>query len=71
MSPNQKFILLCLSIFFTFFLVIGKIPARYGSTIGRDTDPGTYWLIMLGFAGLILFLLYRFLIAWSKRFKIK
>lgn len=71
MSPKQKFILLCLSIFFTFFLVTGKIPIGYGSIIGRDTDPGNYWLIMLGFAALILFLLYRFLIAWSKRFKIK
>jgi hypothetical protein len=71
MSPKQKFILLCLSIFFMFFLVTGKIPVGYGSTIRRDTDLGSYWLIMLGFAALILFLLYRFLIAWSKRFKIK
>jgi hypothetical protein len=54
-----------------FFLVTGKIPVGYGSTIRRDTDLGSYWLIMLGFAALILFLLYRFLIAWSKRFKIK
>ena len=71
MSPKQKFILLCLSIFFMFFLVTGNIPIGYGSNISRDTNPGNYWLIMLGFAGLILFLLYRFLIAWSKRFKIK
>jgi len=70
-SPKQKLILLCLSIFFMFFLVTGKIPVGYGGSIGRDTDPGNYWLIMLVFAALILFLLYRFLIAWSKRFKIK
>lgn len=71
MISKQKFILLGLSIFFTFFLVTVKIPVGYGSTISRDNDPGNYWLMMLGFAGLILFLLYRFLINWSKKFKIK
>jgi hypothetical protein len=71
MSSKQKFIVTCLAIFFAFFLITGKIPTKYGSAIGRDTDPGSYWLIMLIFAAIILAILYRFLIAWSKKIKLK
>jgi hypothetical protein len=71
MSSKQKFILICLTLFFAFFLITGRIPTNYGSAIGRDSDPGNYWLIMLIFAGIILIILYRFLITWSKNIKLK
>jgi hypothetical protein len=71
MTNKQKFILIVLSIFFMCFLVTGQIPGKYGATINRNADPTTYWWIMIAYGAIILIVLYRFLINWSKRIKIK
>jgi hypothetical protein len=71
MTTKQKFILIVLSIFFMCFLVTGQIPGKYGATINRNDDPTTYWWIMIAYGAIILIVLYKFLIAWSKRLKIK
>jgi hypothetical protein len=71
MTTKQKFILIVLSIFFMCFLVTGQIPGKYGATINRDSDPTTYWWIIIVYGAIILIVLYKFLIGWSKRIKIK
>jgi hypothetical protein len=71
MTNKQKFILIVLSIFFVCFLVTGQIPGKYGAPIARDTDPTTYWWVMIAYGAIILIVLYRFLIAWSKKLGIK
>ncbi len=71
MTNKQKFILIVLSIFFACFLLTGQIPGKWGVPINRSTNPTTYWWIMVAYGGIILIVYYRFLIAWSKRMKIK